>query len=298
MRNRNNFLKKPPLGKRTISRKFVTSPKNSSNEGRKGHFMAVFNLVLSLATVIITFWGIVYVIRQFNAERIEQKENFEYLLKQMKQASDQFIEQMDQARQEFKYQRSKDSIQSLEDDKKFRENVKLTQGQVKALQAITEYNLAAQKPFFQSEFKVGFTNARDNNKHLVLYSGLKNAGIRPSSDLWTYLTLIDIGFNGIRKEMEFSSPNGIPPNQEYRHGEDIDLVNGHDFKVVAPFYLYALICYSDPILKEQIQQRFYYKWTNETQNELEPSLQPASWKEAEAIDFFLKKNNHVPYCRH
>jgi hypothetical protein len=247
--------------------------------------------VSPLITMLITLGGFIYVILQFNAERRE-------LFQQMKQASDQFSEQIALSNKQFQYQRSKDSAQSSEDDKKFRENLMLSQGQVKALRAITDYNLAAQKPFFQSEFKMGFTNAMDNNKRVILYSGLKNAGFRTSSNLWTYLTLIDIGFNGIRKEMEFSSQNGISPNQECRYGVDIDLVNANDFTVVRPFYLYAFICYADPILGEQVHQTFYYKWTNESQNVSEQPLLPASWKEGEAIEFFLKKNNRIPYCSH
>jgi hypothetical protein len=283
----------------------IVSPEVSSVEKGKQHWIELVNLVFHFLMILIALGGFLYAIREFIAARKEFIEGLAIAREQMKQERDQFSRQMRQAREEytfaihqFQYQRKKDSLQSIEDEKKFQENLQLSQKQVKALRAITDYNLSAQKPFFQSEFKVGFTNASDNSNHVVLYTKLKNAGIRPATDLWVHLILVDRSLKQINKEIKFSSQNGIPSNQDYLHGEYIDLIKGVSFSSTRPFYLYAMICYSDPLLGEQIQQKFYYSWTYRMRDTLESPVTPASSSEVETIELFLKKNNSVTNCTH
>ncbi len=299
MKKRTKSIWNSLFAKKTDSQKSVTSPENSSDETQKQPMINVANLI-ALAAAIIAVVAVFYTKWQFEEGKRQFTENISLAREEVKQTNEQFLEQMQQAKSEYKYQRSKDSMQSIEDEQKFQENIRLSQKQAKALKAITDYNIAAQKPFFQSEFKIGFKDdARNNRKLLMLKATLKNAGIRPSSDLWAYVVRIQGGLNGFedKEDIKFSSLNGIPPNQEYYYEKELDRKSESNLSNVDAFYLYVLICYKDPILGEQIQ-KFYYKWEKETQNVLEASIPPASSEDVETIESFLKKNNRVPYCSH
>ena len=261
-------------------RKFSFKTKNKfekgSDIGKKQHSINLLNLCLVFISVTISALAFWYTKKQFEVGRQEVSEQIEIAKKEYTLANKQF-----------QTQRIMDSIQSIENEKKFLETLKSSGEQINAIRAITDYSLAAQKPFFQSEFKVEFKDDKNKIPHMTLYTGLKNAGNRPSSNLSIYLILIDFGYNGIQYKFEFGSPNGVAPNENYYHGTNIDNINGNRF------YLYALICYYDPILSKKIQQKFYYKWANNMQNILES----ASWEEREDIDRYLEKKNSVPNSR-